>query len=479
MGLAGGARAADEEREEAAAAAPPEAETPAETEKSPPPEPALSKPAPLKTPPPAEPKPSPTGIQLIELNGWKISMDGRLNSFIVYGFGNHNAASAPETGNTIVGGIGTGISADNQVNTSGNFATPRIRSGFLPNVLAFNFTKSFGESTVLSGRLAIWAEVESNLRAEITPQIYAQEGWLKLEGGWGSLTVGRQLALFNRGAIEIDFNYGHGFGVGWPCNFNGEGPACGQIGYGALFPFFRPGFVYATPVLSGLQVTVGAFDPAMLPGKWERVITPTFQGEVAFTQPLPGLGMFKLFANGLWQRLGGQANFVDPTPANPNPPADASTLANQTVDQWGVAGGFRFEAGPLRLGGTAHYGPGLGFNYAQENSPSAYYNAAVATDPNNGKLRTYRGLYAQAALVFGPVMIAGGVGVSQLLKLSFDDVSLNPMPKQNLGINGVFNYHINENLVWDLDWFRSQSSWYGTAFAQTVNVVSSGFTLLF
>ena len=87
-------------------------------------------------------------------------------------------------------------------------------------------------------RVALWADIHTNASVYITPQTYLQEGFLKLEGGWGSITAGRQLALFNRGAIEIDFNYGHNYGVGWPCNFNFIGPACGQIGYGALFPFF-------------------------------------------------------------------------------------------------------------------------------------------------------------------------------------------------------------------------------------------------
>ena len=54
-----------------------------------------------------------------------------------------------------------------------------------------------------------------------------------------------------------------------------------------------------------------------------------------------------------------------------------------------------------------------------------------------------------------------------------------PLPKQNFGINAVFNYHIYDNFIWDLDYFRAQSSWYGTNFKQTVNVVSSGFTMTF
>jgi len=432
-------------------------------------------------PPPAEPKPAPapSGIQLANSNGWKVSVDGRLNAFFVYGFGNHNASNAPETGALIVPGIGTGISADNQIDVNGNFKTPRIRSGFVPNIIGFNFSKQLTDTTVMSGRIALWSDVHSNVSVYINAQTYVQEGYLKLEGPWGTFTAGRQLALFNRGAIEIDFNYGHNYGVGWPCNFNGVLPACGQIGYGALFPFFRAGLVYATPSLAGLQFTAGAFDPTILAGKWERLITPTFEAELAYTLNFAGSGMFKLFTNGVWQRLGGAANFVDPTPAMPNPPKDMRTIANKTVDQLGVAGGFRLEVGPLRLGFTGHYGPGLGFYYAQENSQVAVYFSQDAFDPHDGDLRTFRGFYGQLALVLGKAMISGGAGASQVLPLSFDDTTANPMPKQNLGINAVFNYHLYDNLVWDLDYFRAQSSWYGTAVTQTVNVVSSGFTMTF
>jgi hypothetical protein len=430
------------------------------------------------SPPPSKPA-APGGIQLADWNGWKIGIDGRLNAFVVYGWGNHNATTAPETGNTITPGIGTGISADNQIDTQGQFHTPRIRSGFVPNVLAFTLSKQVTEETTLSGRIALWSDVHSNVSVYINAQTYVQEGFLKLEGPWGSFTAGRQLALFNRGAIEIDFNYAHNFGVGWPCNFNGVLPACGQIGFGALFPFFRAGLVYATPSLGGFQVTAGAFDPVILAGKWERLIVPTFEAEAAFTQRLGNLGMFKLFGSALWQRLGGAANYVDPTPNMPSPPTDGRTVATKKVDQLGLAGGFRLELGPLRLGVTGHYGKGLGFFYAQENSQAAYYFADDAHDPRDGDLRTFRGFYGQLAFVLGQWMLATGAGASQLVPLSYDDTVLKPMPKQQLGVNGVVNYRVTDKVVFDVDVFRAIISWYGTAFEQTVWVVSAGPTVLF
>jgi hypothetical protein len=464
------------------------ADTGGQQEEAPPPRrhaaPPPEAPPPAEEAPPVEAKPAPpppTGIQVVEFRGWKFGVEGRLNAFFVYGWGNHTPLYTPESGGGIVPGIGTGTSADNQIDVNGNFHTPRVRSGFVPNVLAFNFTKNLTETTTLSGHFALWADIHTNLSVYITPQTYLQEGFLKLDGGWGSLIAGRQLALFNRGAIEIDFNYAHNFGVGWPCNFNYVGPACGQIGYGALFPFFRAGLVYATPSLGGFQLTAGIFDPTILAGKWERVIMPTVEGEAAFTKPFGRGGLVKFMVSGLVQKLGGFKPYVDPTPTMPFTPCDG-TICTKTVTQWGVAPSFRFELGPLRLGVTGHYGAGLGFNYAQENSQAAVYFASDPHDPHDGDLRTFRGLYGQLAGVFGNMMISAGVGVSQLVALPQDDTStatMNAEPKQNRGINLVFNYHIFDNFIWDIDGFQSVSSWYGTAVTQTVYVVSTGPTLLF
>ena len=49
------------------------------------------------------------------------------------------------------------------------------------------------------------------------------------------------------------------------------------------------------------------------------------------------------------------------------------------MTQWGLAGGGRLELGPVRLGGALHYGRGLGFYYAQENSEVSAYNASDST----------------------------------------------------------------------------------------------------
>jgi hypothetical protein len=104
---------------------------------------------------------------------------------------------------------------------------------------------------------------------EVFPDV--REGYLRLEGPWGALVVGRALTLFSRGATEIDFLYGHGYGVGNPAGFDNHGPAGGHVGFGVLASGFGAGVAYATPSLGGLQLTVGYYDPNTLAGlSWER-----------------------------------------------------------------------------------------------------------------------------------------------------------------------------------------------------------------
>lgn len=428
--------------------------------------------------PPSTPAPSPFGVTVGEFKGWKLSIEGRLNTFFSLGWGNQRRATDPNDGTALGEGGGLGLN-QNQTNSSGNFVTPRIRNGFVANVLTFKLSRKIGEDTTLSANLSLWSDVETNLSVYLFPATYMQEGTLSIEGPWGSVTAGRQLALFSRGAVEIDYNYAHAYGLGWPCNFNFIFATCGQIGFGVLFPFYRAGVLYATPNLAGLTLSAGMYDPVILAGKWERIVTPTFEAEATYAKELNGKGMFKLFVNGLLQWLGGTSNLAEPVAGQPPPPADTRTTAHKTVKQMGIAGGARFELGPLRLGAAGHYGKGLGFYYAQENSQASYYFAQTPDDPHDGDLRTFRGFYGQLMVVLGSIDLAAGAGVSQVLPLSYEDASATHLAKQNLGINAGLYVHIHNNLVWGLDFFRAQYSWYGSTYTQNINSANTGLTLMF
>ena len=367
-------------------------------------------------PPPAAAKAPPSGIVLANINGWEISIDGRLNAFVVYGFGNHNASTAPETGNSITPGIGTGITADNQIDVNGNFRTPRIRSGFVPNILAFNFSEErVGVDRPFRSRRALVGHPFERLGLHQRADVCAR-GLPQARRPLGQLH-GRRASLPSSTAGPSRSTSTTATTTGW------DGRATSTVFFRraarsatARFPLLPRGPRVRDAFAGRLSVhgrrvdpddpgrKVGAFDHAHVRGRGG--LHPELRpGHVQ------GVRERRVAAT----RRRGELRRPDADQSQPSP--DNRAIATKTVDQLGIAGGLRLELGPLRLGVTGHYGPGLGFYYAQENSQVAVYFAADVFDPRDGDLRTFRGFYGQLALVLGKVMIAGGAGASQVLRL--------------------------------------------------------------
>src|SRR5262249_45345600 len=148
----------------------------------------------------------------------------------------------------------------------------------------------------------IWMFVENNGRQKNLPNYPDfRQGYLKLEGPWGSLSAGRMRALFSRGATDIDTMYAHRWGVGFPGKIDNNGPTVGQRGFGVLGSGFSSAVMYATPAFNGVQLTVGLFDPVQLQGSgaWTRTKYPRPEAELTFEQTfMNGWGKAFLFGNG-------------------------------------------------------------------------------------------------------------------------------------------------------------------------------------
>jgi hypothetical protein len=392
-------------------------------------------------------------INIAESDGWTVYIDGRVNAFLSHSRGD----SLPlPTAHMLGGGSGVETDLDNLGN--GKFTITRVKSGFLGNIMGFGFRKNLTERTTIQGYMAFWSTIESNRQRFAATPIDVREGYLRLAGPWGTFQAGRALGLFSRGHVEIDFLYAHGFGLGFPCSesggFGGIGPACGQIGFGVIFPFFAAGFSYATPSIAGFTATAGMYEPALVAGHWDRTPLPRFEGELAYDRSLGKLGKIHLFGTALWQQLG-----EHPT--------------TRTVNVFGVAGGGRVEVGPVRLGGGYYTGPGLGFAYAIQNSP-ALYNSMT------GNLRTFDGFYGQAMLVLGPVDLAAGAGQSRLHLLPEDagiDFANTSFPKTQTGINGGIFFHANKYIVVSFDFFQARFEW-SLGDKQTTNTGNLGVTFV-
>jgi hypothetical protein len=395
-------------------------------------------------------------IPVAETNGWTFYIDGRLNAFLSHSRGDQLPdPQGNGLNHTLTGG---GVVTDLDNTGDGKFSITRVKSGFLGDILGAGVRRKLSEDTTLTGYFALWSTIESNRQRFASTPIDVREAWLRASGSWGTFQAGRALGLYSRGHVEIDFLYAHGNGVGFPCTesggVNGIGPACGQIGFGVIFPFFASGFTYATPSVGGLTATVGLYEPALVAGHWDRTPLPRGEGEVAYDATLGNKGKLHLFANGLLQQLG-----------------EHSTTRNTTVYGW--AGGRRVELGPVRLGAGYYRGKGIGFSYAIENS-TALYNSTT------GNLRTFDGLYGQLMLVLGKIDLSAGIGQSRL-HLIADDATVefenSSFPKTQTGINAGIFYHLNEYVVLGFDFFQAKYTW-TLGDKQTVNTGSLGVTFV-
>jgi hypothetical protein len=379
-----------------------------------------------------------------------------VDAFLSYGWGDANPLPLMMNSNIPVGGgLDTGndsmpvFAPGTTTQVQGTFQSMRVRSGFVPNVLGFGFRRQLGENSSLKVFMAIWATIESESQRKTNPiETDAREGWLKVEGPWGSLLAGRALDLFSRGATENDFLYGHGYGVGFPGNIDNTGPTAGLIGFGVMAAFFSPGLVYATPKAGGLQLSAGIYDPTPLPGSYEATRLGRPEGELTYDLAAQTLKVH-LFANSEYQKI-------------------YRAGSNVSATSYGVGYGGRFEVGAFHLGVAGHWGPGLGLGYALQPGP-------ISVSQMN-KLRTFDGYSGLLQYAAGKFDINVGVGISRTFILQEDvDAGNVSILKRQIGYSAGFVLHISESLHYDIDFLRGDAAW-SQGEKQIFNFINTGVT---
>ncbi len=434
---------------------------------------------------------------LSNLDGWQVFTDGRAGGFGSYAHGNgipgptvvfiNDASGMPQPNeiHSVLGGgfgsVGTQELATNgmMVYDQGTIDIVRIRSGFVSNTFGFGVRGPLTQYTTASAYIQLWAFVENfdRRKGQDTPPDVRQ-GWAKLEGPWGSVSIGRLRALFSRGATDIDTLYAHRWGLGFPGNIDNNGPTRGQIGFGLLGSGFSGGAVYASPVLAGLQLSAGLFDAVQLQGagSWTRTRFPRVEAELTFEQKFrEGWGKVVVFGSGVHQKVY-KSGYCNPTAMSMFVPETNSYLPCD-VTVLGAVGGGRLELGPFHLGASGFYGKGTGINYALEVSDAALDKI--------GNLRKTTGVYVQAQVAIRKVDLFAGWGITQIYLTDYDknvfhsdprdprSRDLDPMVramadqvhawsvlKYQMGINAGVVYHVVPNVHVDLDFFRAEAGWW-------------------
>src|SRR4051812_16704164 len=152
-------------------------------------------------------------IVLVKTDKWELYTAGRVNAFLTYGFGD---AFPVGTHNLIGGGVDTATDLIPRLDPAGapdtqqgTVSKMRLRSGFVPNVLALGVRRNLSESTTIKAQMSIQGTIETAGQRKYLPIITDFiEGYLEVGGPWGTFTGGRFLSLFSRGITQIDFLYG-------------------------------------------------------------------------------------------------------------------------------------------------------------------------------------------------------------------------------------------------------------------------------
>ena len=248
-----------------------------------------------------------------------------------------------------------------------------------------------------------------------TSNIDMREVFFNVSGDFGTISVGRTLALFQRQAILQDLTL---FGMGVQLGPDGGGTGLGRIGFGYVYPDFRTRFVYQTPDMNGFQLSVGIFDPQEPGGgvgtEASETDTPQFQAEATFNSAFEG-GSFNAWAGFLWQE-----QEIIPMAAVPGMDDDPMTLmvfegappvaakGGGDIESVGWNVGATVSASGFSMTGSYYDGEALGPLLFNRGGGLGFgCNATGCKEANND------GFYVQSSYTFnGTTKIGGGYGES-------------------------------------------------------------------
>jgi len=213
-----------------------------------------------------------------------------------------------------------------------------------------------------------------------------REVFFNVEGGFGTISVGRTLSLFSRGAILNDMTL---FGVGASGGIDGGGTSLGRIAHGYTYAEFNTRMAWKSPDMNGFNIEVGIFDPIEGSGgntaNFESD-TPQFQAELNYSTSFDG-GSVGVWAGGIIQEMEGRN--------------DATGFATTgEVSTTGINVGLKVAAGGVGLVGSWYSGEALGTaRQVDTNSYTCNATACVEADAD--------GYYMQATYNISPATKIG------------------------------------------------------------------------
>lgn len=315
-------------------------------------------------------------VELYNEDGTTFSVDGYFNAFYV--------------------------NRDNNVN---NTRDSRVKMGFLPNTIGFNFGKEMGDLT-LGGRSSFWTSINDSLDSGIDTAIDVRQFYATVDGGFGQVLIGKDFGLYARSNIFQDEIL---MGFGSPGTAGGV--SFGNIRAGYPYPTPSAQITYRAPEMSGFNIALGILDPAdTATGTNDENAAPRFESEVTYSTSLNSVALTG-WLNGRYQ---------------------SAENGSITVDSTGLGYGLKASIAGLTLAAS-------GFTSKGDN-PVLIGNGALTEDDADGFL-------VQGAYTFGPnrVVLSYGETDAEILDLETESTTIGFFHDVNSNFKLVAEYNMYED----------------------------------
>ena len=334
------------------------------------------------------------GITLYEVDGTTFSVDGSFNTFYVYSESDKNA------------GMEAILGVEDREQS-------RVKMGFLPNWIGFNFSKQVG-NLKLGGRASFWVTINDSDNNITESGIDTRQFYGTIDGDWGQILIGKDFTVFNRSNIFLDeVLLGYGNVSDTLGLIDGNGVSFGNIGTGYTYPFPSAQITYRSPDFAGFKLAIGIVDPSRTVSGGEEH-APRFEGELTYNYTFEQ-GTITLWGGFLTQK---------------------SENSNIDVDTEGLSYGMRVTFAGLSLHASGFDASGLGL----ELGAGADTTLGLPVIDATGDELDSEGYLLQAAYTFGPVRLVASYGENEL------DGDVGVADWENETVTGAVFYTVNDSL---------------------------------
>lgn len=223
-------------------------------------------------------QPASAAITLYEKEGATFGVDGFFNTFFVTSSSDNEIAD-PDTKRD----------------------QARIKMGFLPNYIGFNFSKQVGDLK-LGGRSSFWVSINDSDSSPTATAIDVRQFYGTVDAAWGQVLLGKDFGLFNRSNIFLDeILLGYGKVSDTLGLVDGGGVSFGNIGSGYIYPLPTAQITYRTPDMSGFKLAIGLLDPSHTAGAGSEENMPRIESELTFNKKI-GESSLTAWTNFMYQK---------------------------------------------------------------------------------------------------------------------------------------------------------------------------------